>query len=346
MPTSHKNIVASSILAFVVVLSGLCSTTQAKRRLSVSENMPEFSATGAAGRTFEYKRDSKKVLLVAFLSTKRERTARAAGDIETVLGDLGDEANDLDVVVVVGDANESYFKSRQDGPAKKFHIVLDKDFELWGKFGIIVAPTLILGGTNGKVFWVKAGHSHTFAPLLRAQLNEALGIAQEADPNNVGQVRVVMNSTVGARVKRHLQMAQILRRKGRIESAVVQLHKAGELDPNSIDVALALAGLHLKTGHGGKALKVIARLVAGKLSDKMKLLLTSAQAKRQAGELDAAEKLLLEATGLDPNSSKALFELGKVYQKKEQTDKAMTVYRRALSLVFGDERAPADSTTN
>ena len=76
----------------------------------------------------------------------------------------------------------------------------------------------------------------------------------------------------------------------------------------------------------------------------MKLLLTSGQAKRQAGQLDAAEKLLLEATGLDPNSSKALFELGKVYQKKEQTDKAMTVYRRALSLVFGDERAPADST--
>ncbi len=198
--------------------------------------------------------------------------------------------------------------------------------------------------TACKILWVKAGHSHTFAPLLRAQLNEALGIAQEADPNNVGQVRVVVNSTVGARVKRHLQMAEILRRKGRIESAVVQLHKAGELDPNSIDVALALAGLHLKTGHGGKALKVIARLVAGKLSDKMKLLLTSGQAKRQAGELDAAEKLLLEATGLDPNSSKALFELGKVYQKREQTDKAMTVYRRALSLVFGDERAPADST--
>jgi Flp pilus assembly protein TadD len=116
------------------------------------------------------------------------------------------------------------------------------------------------------------------------------------------------------------------------------------LDPNSIDVALALTELHLKSGQSDRALRVVAQFISRKLSDKIKHILVSGREERKNGKLDAAEELLLEATTLDPNSSKALFELGKIYQEQEQMDKAMTVYRRALSLIFGDQSGPADST--
>jgi Tfp pilus assembly protein PilF len=51
-------------------------------------------------------------------------------------------------------------------------------------------------------------------------------------------------------------------------------------------------------------------------------------------ELDAAEKLLLEATTLDPRSSRGFFELGKVYQTRKEVEKAMLAYYKALALIF------------
>ncbi|MHC4741485.1 MAG: tetratricopeptide repeat protein [Planctomycetota bacterium] len=339
--SARSGIAAGIILAITLIFSPLCSTAAAKRRLSVGDETPEFVVKDLAGRSFEYKSDSEKVLMVAFLESKRERTARAAEDIEKVLGELGPASDNLDVVVVVGDANETYFKSVKSGPAEKFHIVLENGFELWGKFGIIVTPTVVLSGKDGKIAWVKAGHSHTFAPLLKAQLNAVLGIVQEVDPNEAGLVKAVANTTVDARVKRHLRMADMLKRKGRIDSATEQIRLALELDPNSIEVALALTDLHLRAGHGAKALAVIARLAAKKLSEKTRALLASGRAKLQAGELDEAEKVLLEAESLDPNSSQVLFELGKVYQAKEKSGEAIEAYRRALSIIFGDKCNPA-----
>jgi tetratricopeptide (TPR) repeat protein len=69
----------------------------------------------------------------------------------------------------------------------------------------------------------------------------------------------------------------------------------------------------------------------------------SGWAKRQMGELDAAEKILLEATTLDPKSARSLFELGKVYQAAQKIDKAMTAYHKALSIIFDEKESSANS---
>jgi Flp pilus assembly protein TadD len=82
-------------------------------------------------------------------------------------------------------------------------------------------------------------------------------------------------------------------------------------------------------------LKTVERIRATKQLDKARLLRISGWAKRQIGDLETAEKLLLEATTLNPKSSRAFFELGQVHQAKGQVEKAMQAYYRALTLVFG-----------
>jgi hypothetical protein len=39
---------------------------------------------------------------------------------------------------------------------------------------------------------------------------------------------------------------------------------------------------------------------------------------------------------LNPNSSRGLFELGKIYQVRGQAEKAMVSYHKALALLFGE----------
>lgn len=338
--TRCETVIARLILILAIVLPWLCPAALAQRRLSAGEQMPEISVVDLDGKPFEYKLGGKRILMVVFLSGKRANAARAAADIEEVVGDVRAKGKKLDVVVAVDDPNASYFKSDPDGSSGSFHIVHDVDFKLWGKFGIIATPTVIIGGRDDKVLWAKAGHGHNFIPVLRAYLYQAFGIAHGSDPEKSGEAKAVENSTVAARIKRHVKMARMLGEKGRFDSAIRQMQKAGEMDPNSIDVALTLAELHLKSGQGSKALRVIARFIARKMSDKAKQLLISGRAKRETGELDAAEELLLEATTLNPKSSKALFELGKVYQTKEQTNKAMATYYKALALVFAGPSDP------
>ena len=333
---TNPKLLACAVLTLAIALSSLCVTAYAQRRLSAGETMPEFTAVDLAGQTFGYKHGGERVLMVVFLSAGHERAARAAADIQLVVSELGNDANNLDVLVAVDDPNATYFKSKDDGPAKTFRIVSDADFKLWGKFGIIVTPTVIVAGADDKVVWAKPGHGYTFAPLLRSNLNRALGIAQESksDPNDVVKVKAVVNDTATARIKRHLQMARILENKGRLESAIAQLQQAKELDPNSVDVVVALAELHCRTGQGKKALDAVNQVNTANRLEKARLLLISGWATRQMGELDAAEKLLLEATTLNPKFARAFFELGKIYQAREQPEKAMTSYYRALALIF------------
>ncbi len=68
--------------------------------------------------------------------------------------------------------------------------------------------------------------------------------------------------------------------------------------------------------------------------EKARVSLLLGWAKRQINQLIAAEKLLLEATTLDPKSSRGFFELGKVYQAGGQFEKAMVLYRKALAQFF------------
>jgi tetratricopeptide (TPR) repeat protein len=306
-----------------------------RRGFDVGEKIPEFSAIDIAGQVFDYKHSRGNVLMVVFLSGGQKRSARAAADIEGIVSKLGPNTERLEVVIAVDDPNSAYFQSEENRPIKDFHTLFDSEYKLWGKFGIIATPTVIISDTNDIILCVKAGHGYNFVPVVRAYLNQALGIAQEAAPEDVGQVKAVANNTIAARVRRHLQMAKMLEQKGRLESAIAEMHKAKELDPNSVEVAVELGELFCRLGRSKAALNIVELIRATKRLDKARLLLISGWAKRQMGDFETAEKNLLEATKLDAKSGRVFFELGQVYQAKDDKDKALAAYYRALTLVFG-----------
>ncbi|MHC4556663.1 MAG: tetratricopeptide repeat protein [Planctomycetota bacterium] len=301
----------------------------------MGDKMPEFSAIDVAGQVFDYKHSRGKVLMIVFLSGEKKRSDRAASDIEGIVSNFGKNAERLEIVIVVDNPNGLYFQSEKDGPIKDFHILLDSEYKLWGKFGIIAIPTVVISDTNDVILWIKAGHGYDFVPTVRAYLSKALDITQENDPEEIRQVKIVTNDTIMARVKRHLQMAKILEQKGRFESAIAEIHKAKELDPNSVEVNLELGELFCRVGRSKSALNMIEQMRVTKRQDKARVLLISGWAKRQMGDIEIAEKDLLEATKLDVKSGRGFFELGQVYHTKGEKDKAISAYYRALTLVFG-----------
>jgi len=336
MRKKKRNIFTLSVLILLAGQFLLCAGVYGgQRRIGIGEKVPEFSAQETSGGIFEYKHGRGKVLIVAFLSGRQKHSLRAASDIERIIRKLDPNSKHFDVAVAVDDPNTvGVFQNKEKETIPSIHILPDTEYKLWGKFGIIVTPTVIISDTNDTVLWVQAGHGSDFTPVIEARLNQSLGIAQEIDPNEAGQVKTVQNTTIEARIKRHVQMAKMLQKKGRLESAIKELNKAMVMDPNSVDILLELGELFCTAGHNQEALDLVEGIKVTKRFEKARAFLITGWAKRQMGELDAAEELLLEATKLDPKSVRSLFELGKIYQTKGEVEKAMQAYRRALSVVF------------
>jgi len=327
-----------AILIYALTTTAASSAVQgqaALRKMKLGDTMPEFSLPDSTAKVFEYKHNRKRVLAMVFLSADQKQSKSAASDIQQILADLRAKAEPFDFVGIMTEPPKSdFFESTDSKPA--FPVLLDSQYKLWGKLGIIARPTVLIIAKDDKALWIRAGHGYDFAPALRSNLSYALGIAGKDAPKKAVKARALTNNSAGARIKRHLQMAKILETKGRLDSAIAEVRKAQALDPNSIEPALELGELFCRGGKGKDALETVTNVQAATRRDKARRLLISGWAKRQMGDLTTAENDLLEATSLDPNSIRGHFELGQVYQAKGDKDKALAAYHRALTLVLGD----------
>jgi Tfp pilus assembly protein PilF len=328
------------VVTFVILVQALFLTSPSRaalRRVDVGDPMPPFSLQTLGGTAFTYEGGGNRVLVLVFLPALQSRVKRVLTDVETLVKDFPQHATELDFACVIsGTADKELVKSVEGSSKINFPVLLDDRYHLWGALGVIAAPTVLIVGKDGKILWIRAGFDYEFVPVARAYVNQALGIAQRNTPQEMEHIRAVTNNTAAARLQRHLEMAKMLEQKGRLEAAAAEIRKAAELDPNSIEPKLDLGELFCRAGRPRDALEAVQKLKPVKQADRAKTLLICGWARRQTGELELAEKLLLEAVKLDPESIRGLFELGKVYQAKKQIEKAAESYRKALTIVLAE----------
>ena len=319
------------------------------RRIQVGADMPQFAAVDVAGQKFEYAHGGGKPLMTVFLSSGHQKSDRAAADVKKIVTRLTGKADAFDAVLVItcprggsspegGDPNgqspaTSFDKYAADG----FIVLPDTEYKIWGKFGIIATPTVVISDAADKVLWVEAGYGYDFAPVVQARLYQALGLEDASQAEQAGQVKIVANNTVSARAKRHLHMADLLKKKGRTKSAMREIEKAHQLDPNSVPVALELGWMYCQTGDAAAAIKVAGKVKGANRLEKSKLAMVLGWAHRLSGDLDAAQKHLLEAIGNNPRLDRAYFELGRVYHEKKDFENAAKAYFKALSGIYDDK---------
>lgn len=312
------------------------------RRLQVGDVMPEFELADANGTTFAYEHERARVLGVVILQAGQTHLERLVTDMEALTRKLRSEAPAFDCVgVMSGPGAGEYLRSRAAGAQAAFPVLADPNFAFWGKLGVIAAPTAVVVGADDKLEWVKAGYGYDFVAGFHAQLNKALGLDDSVGASV--RVETLENTSLRARRDRHIQLARTLAKKGRFDSAIKELEKLRQLDPNAVDAALELGEVLCRAGKNEAALKTVAEVKTETKQDEGHALLVRAWARRQMGALDAAESLLSKALELEPESPRVLYEMGKVQQAKGDAQKALAYYRRALAEVFGDADSPVPS---
>ena len=338
MKTTRNIVVAVvTVLAFSTVICGGESTSP--RRIPEGALTPEFYAVDTTGKPFACTRSSGKVMILAFLSSQQKRSQEAVEDILGALSSIpSDRLTSLQVAFVMQNVdNREFIASIQKEAPSVVHILGDEKHRIWGKFGIIVTPTVLIADPQGKILCVKPGHAYDFAPVVKYRLFQALEIPYDVSPDDVRTVRTLANSTMSAKAKRHLRMAKLLSRKAKVSSAIEQVQMAYEIDPNSVEVAVELGNLLCQAGQAQKAIKLVSSLSGHSNRDKAGINLIMGWAKRQLDQLEEAEKFLKEGIKQDPTSPRLRFELGRIYQKRNDSERAMQAYFRALQLIYRED---------
>jgi Tfp pilus assembly protein PilF len=306
------------------------------RRLNVGEQIPSFSVKSLDGKEVSYEPENGKVLVAVFLTTGQSQSVSAAEDIANVIAKIAPEPNDIDVAVFVSDPNDRSFFRSADGTVKSpFNVIADAEYKLWGKFGIIAAPTVIIGGKDGKAAWARPGYGYDFKAAFDLGLRKALGLPvdETAHPEIV---KVIKNNSISNRASRHLAMARMLKEKGRIDSAVSQLEKAYSQDPNSAAIAFEYAELLCVADNGKKALEVIERVEVETKTEEVRVAFISGWANRIEANYDEAIRNLLLATSIDLRSARGFFELGQAYEATGDAENALLAYKKALRILLKD----------
>ncbi len=324
------------MLVLAACLASPLAGQEGLRRIRVGDTMPEFSLSDVNGTTVHYGGKEPRPMGIVILQAGQSQRERLVADIEALVQKLRLEGAVFDCLgVMTGPGTSEFLRSRDADGRAALPIFADPNFAFWGQLGVIATPTAVVVGADHKVQWIKAGYGYDFVAGFHAQLNKALGLTNVTDASV--HVETLANSSARARRDRHIQLARTLAKKGRLEPAIAELEKVRELEPNAVDVALELGEVLCRAGKNEAALKIAAQVKAESDPDKARAMLISAWARRQMGDLEAAAAILTKALALDPESSRILYESGKVHQARGESEKALTCYRRALAGIFGED---------
>ena len=99
---------------------------------------------------------------------------------------------------------------------------------------------------------------------------------------------------------------------------------------------MELAELLCRAGQAQEAIKLVSAVSVQNNRDKARINLAMGWANRQMGKLEEAEKFLQEGIKQNPTSPRLRFELGRIYQQRNDSERAMQAYFRALQLIYRD----------
>ncbi len=312
------------------------------RNVKIGAPMPPFSLQDLEGKSVSWPSGKKQTLVLVFLPSDSQQIVRVLTDLETITRRFHNEAENFVVLAVAAfpQKKDDLLALRKQSKAH-FPILLDTQFKLWGQLGVIAAPTVIVVAQDGTIQWTKAGYGYDFIPLIRSHLAAAIGIVDPYKTDQTAAVNSLDNATPQARALRHLQIARIFARKHEWEQAVDEARKAAQLTPDSIEVLSELGQLLCRVGKNQDAIEMAQKIHSENRQEQALALLIQGWALRQLAEYTKAELMLREAIRKDPLSARAFFELGKIYQVRNQTEKAMRAYHQALAITF-DETPAAD----
>ncbi|MEW6486945.1 MAG: tetratricopeptide repeat protein [Thermodesulfobacteriota bacterium] len=333
MPGSRRRIgarrwAAWTAVAGVLALAGTGpGEALAFRNVKEGAKAPDFTLSSTEGKTLALSSLQGKAVVLALVRQGQDRSADVLADLSRLDPSLGGETAVVAVVVNPADGDAAAWASQ--GGAK-FPVLLDTSAEVYGLYGVVVTPSTGVLAPDGTFRGEVGSHTASYRRQVEHLIKVALGLAEQGEPLEEAASGPAKPEERKA-AERELEKARLLLQRKMTDKALAAARQAVQSDPSYVEAHVVLGNLLLETseegagealGHFEKALELSPKDVDARAG--------TARVKSIQGDHEEAARILEGAALLNPKPEKLYYELGRVYERAGQFEKAVGAYRKAL----------------
>lgn len=340
--SSHRGVSRLSLNALLAAMvAAVLLAAPAMAMPERGSEAPEFTLTSLGGEQVSLERFKGRAVVLLFGELGHERTNLAAADLRKAIDDrrlVKEEA--VAIMIVAHDRAPEELPREARGAALPELILHDPKREAFGAYRILVIPSVVVIGTDGRVVYAAPG----FVPRFRQLLGEALLVATglespEAFQRSVDPPDEAERDPAETRAERLLHLGEQLLQRGMTDMAEARFREAVHAAPGMLSAHLALGRMLLEQN---KLDEAEAQFNAAQAShpDSIEATLGAAEVMLRRGDdrADEAEAILRDALDAAPSSARAHYLLGALHQRRGEHEQAAEAFRRAAELLLRDKR--------
>ncbi len=297
------------------------------------DSVPNLAIRTIDGKQISLDGQKGKIIVLAFWKQDDDKSGKMLTDLSRISQEFQDK--DVTFLAINGD-KASDQQIREMALAEKLSCLFasDPDLATYSTLGILVLPTTLIVGPDGKLAFVEDLYSRNFYTQTKAYVKFLLGeITQDQLNGELDPGESVKVSPARIKAERYVNMALVLLDLKEKAKAREALKKAVEADPSFPEPHLLLATLCLedKELNGvGTELEQALELNPSPKEGKLLQGLTYAG----QGEDDLAIAILQELVENNPRPPpEAYYQIGKICEKQKKTSEALAAYQAALELL-------------
>jgi tetratricopeptide (TPR) repeat protein len=315
--------------------------TSASNAISIShgEVAPAFTLSSVEGKSVSLSEFEGKVVVILFWRTGQKRSVLALEDAKTIMDKR--KGKELEVLSIIEDSDNKeealmIFKNK----GIDYPLLIDRDRQIYGEFGVRVFPTTVIVGKEGKIAYDIPSHPLTYKTKLRGYVKSALGEIDEGElkealsPHNVEQDKAALEAS------RLYNLAMKFTESRMFDLAIDSAVKSIDVKPDMVKSHVLLGFLYLEMDEPDKALETFNKaLELDPGSNDAKTGLGGALIAK--GDTDKAINILEPAAVANPYPQMTFYELGKAYELKGDKDKSIEMYKKAIEKIIHKKILPS-----
>lgn len=299
---------------------------QAFRNLKVGEEAHAFTLQTTDGGVVDYAAPPEVLVVMAFVKQGHEKSEK----VVKALNSLGPEFEEtVQPLAVILNPEEGDVNAWVAEMGLQFPVLLDADKEVYGLYGVMVAPEVGIIDPQGKLTHKIGGYTSEFPRELDRQMRTILGMEIKEDKSEAVAVDLPPERK---QAMREVGKAKVLIKRKMTSKAIPQLQAAIKTDETYLEAFLLLSELLIDEGGEDKLaeaeqhLKHVEKIEPSEQMVKVGLARIAAA----RGDTEEAAKILEKAAMISPKPSKLYYYLGQTHEKAGNLEGAVTAYKKAL----------------
>jgi peroxiredoxin len=327
-----------SLMSLFIIGSHL-SLAIALRHLKQGDSVPNLAIRTIDGNHISLNELKGKITVLAFWKQNDGKSCKMLMDLSRISQEL--RSKDVTFLAINGD-NASDRQVREMALSKKLTCVFasDPDSTTYRRLGIVVLPTTLIIGPDGKLVCTQDLYSRNFYTQTIAYVRFLLGEITQSQLNaELDPGKSVETSKARIKAERYIFLGQMLMANAQLKHKAFEvLTTASQTDPSYIKPHALLAKLYLENKLIDKAAAELEK--AFKLSPVSELQnpqLTKAIALSDQGYNNESLSLFQDCLKNHPNPPAELyFRMGRIYEKQNQISLASQAYHHTVEILLAE----------